>query len=73
MKLIEFELSMEGLSKRSQIFAKLEGILGKDWGDAETVLQGKADQGARLRDRAKQEEELHARYKILERMLSDAS
>lgn len=73
MKLIEFELSMEGLSKRSQVFSKLEGVLGKDWGDAEEVLQGKADQGARLRDRDKQEEELHDRYKTLEKMLSDAS
>lgn len=73
MRLIEMELSMEGLSKRSQVFAKLEEILGKDWGEADELVQGKADFGARLRDRDQQEQSLLDSHENLKKLMTDAS
>lgn len=37
MKLLELELSMEGLSKRTGIFQKIETILTQDWGSLEEI------------------------------------
>lgn len=39
MKLIELELSMDGLSKRSSIFDRIGQILGQDWGELEEIMQ----------------------------------
>lgn len=39
MKLIELELSMDGLSRRSSIFDRLEQILGQDWGTLDEIIQ----------------------------------
>lgn len=43
MKLIELEVSMEGLSRRHGIFEKLESILSKDWGTLERIQEGQAE------------------------------
>lgn len=37
MKLIELEVSMEGLSRRHGIFEKIDSILKKDWGSLEQI------------------------------------
>ncbi|MBI6819572.1 DNA phosphorothioation system sulfurtransferase DndC [Pseudomonas syringae] len=37
MKLIELEVSMEGLSRRHGIFDKIDNILKKDWGSLEQI------------------------------------
>lgn len=73
MKLLEFEISMEGLSKRSQIYARLSAILQKDWGELEEQVRHKSQQGAQLRDREEQEKSLFERYGTLEKMLGNAS
>ncbi len=73
MKLLEFEISMEGLSKRSQIYARLSSILQKDWGQLEEQVRARSEQGAKLRDRDEQEKRLFERYATLEKMISDAS
>jgi len=73
MKLIEMELSMEGLSKRSQVFSKLEEILGKDWGEAAELIQRRAELGARLRDRDQQEQSLLESHENLKKLINDAS
>jgi DNA sulfur modification protein DndC len=39
MKLIELELSMDGLSKRSTIFDRIGQVLGQDWGALEDIIQ----------------------------------
>lgn len=73
MKLIEFEISMDGLSKRSQIFAKLGELLSRDWGDAGPAIDRRIQEGSRIRDRDEQEEKLLDRYRNFERMLADDS
>lgn len=42
MKLIELEVSMEGLSRRNGIFEKLESILSKDWGTLAEIQSSQA-------------------------------
>jgi len=39
MKLIELELSMDGLSKRSFIFDRIGKILSQDWGGLDEIMQ----------------------------------
>jgi DNA sulfur modification protein DndC len=39
MKLIELELSMDGLSKRSSIFDRIGQLLSQDWGALEEIMQ----------------------------------
>jgi len=73
MKLLEFEISMEGLSKRSQIYARLSAILQRDWGELEEQVRHKSEQGVQLRDREEQEKTLFERYATLEKMLGNAS
>ncbi len=43
MKLLEVELSMDGLSRRSGIFDKLESILAQDWGSLEEIRARRDD------------------------------
>ena len=73
MKLIEFEMSMDGLSKRSQVFSKLSELLSRDWGDKGIAIDKRIQEGNRLRDRDEQEAKLHERYSNLDRMLADDS
>lgn len=42
MKLIELEVSVEGLSRRHGIFEKIERILSKDWGSLAEIREGQA-------------------------------
>lgn len=42
MKLIELEVSMEGLSRRHGIFEKIESILSKDWGSLAEIEEDQA-------------------------------
>ena len=39
MKLIELELSMDGLSKRASIFDRIGQILSQDWGSYDEIMQ----------------------------------
>lgn len=73
MKLLEFEISMEGLSKRSQIYSKLSGILQRDWGEIQEQVRKRSEQGTQLRDREEQEKKLFERYSTLEKMIGNAS
>jgi DNA sulfur modification protein DndC len=73
MKLLEFEISMEGLSKRSQIFARLSNILQKDWGELQEQVRTRSEQGTQLRDREEQEQKLFERYATLQKMIADAT
>lgn len=42
MKLIELEISLEGLSRRQGVFAKIGTILKQDWGSLEAIEQKQA-------------------------------
>jgi len=44
MKLLDLEISMEGLSRRSGVQKKVESILKKDWGTLEEIMEKKSDQ-----------------------------
>lgn len=39
MKLIELELSMDGLGRRSGVFSRIENILKQDWGSLEEIQE----------------------------------
>ena len=39
MKLLELELSMDGLGRRSRIFDKIESILSQDWGTLDQITE----------------------------------
>ena len=39
MKLLDLELSLDGLSKRSGIFKKIGGILKQDWDELDSILE----------------------------------
>lgn len=64
MKLIELEVSMEGLSRRQGIFEKIESILSKDWGslaeieDSQSLLQKRHERDIHKFDIEKIEREL---------------
>jgi DNA sulfur modification protein DndC len=73
MKLIELEMSMDGLSKRSQVFIKLGQMLSRDWGDTSLAINRRSQEGSRIRDREEQETKLLERYKNLEKLLTDDS
>jgi DNA sulfur modification protein DndC len=64
MKLIEVELTMSGLSKRTGILDKLESVLNKDWGSLEHINKRKL---AASRENPYEEklEELKKAYEVL--------
>ncbi|MCV4783355.1 DNA phosphorothioation system sulfurtransferase DndC, partial [Escherichia coli] len=75
MKLIELEVSMEGLSRRQGIFDKLGTILKQDWGSLEEIQQQQAALQKR-NDRDIHQEEitrLEAELQVLQRRIVDAS
>jgi DNA sulfur modification protein DndC len=43
MKLLELELSMDGLSRRQGLFNKIESLLKNDWGTLEDIKAAKAE------------------------------
>ena len=66
MKLLELELSMDGLSRRKGLFSKIESLLKNDWGTLEDIQAAKAeathssDLKAKLKQELKGEsEDLH--------------
>ncbi|MCY1369968.1 hypothetical protein D9M69_570360 [compost metagenome] len=43
MKLIELEVSLEGISRRHGVFDKIGNILKQDWGSLESIEQSQMD------------------------------
>jgi len=72
-KLIEFEMSMDGLSKRSQVFQKLNQLLSLDWEATDQAIGRRSAEGVRIRDRDEQEKALQSRYESLAKMLEHDS
>lgn len=75
MKLIELEVSMEGLSRRQGIFEKLGTILKQDWGSLEEIKQQQEDLQKRNERDVHQEEvaKLEAELQTLQRRIADVS
>ena len=73
MKLVELELSMEGLSKRASIFQRIEDILAQDWGNTEDSVARHTARGHELIDRDKEEESLSKTYKAVSELLNHAT
>ena len=73
MKLIELELSLDGLSKRSSIFDRIGQVLQQDWGKLEDIL--KRQKGSnRIRDYLETEEiALKQQYDEFERLKTNAA
>lgn len=57
MKLLELELSMDGLSRRKGLFGKIESLLKNDWGTLEEIHASReqASHSSELKTRLKQE------------------
>ncbi|MBD2792561.1 DNA phosphorothioation system sulfurtransferase DndC [Xenorhabdus szentirmaii] len=74
MKLVELEISMEGLSRRQGIFDKIGTILKQDWGSLEQIEQKQAALQKRNERDIHLEEvmKLEAEIKELQRRLIDA-
>ena len=75
MKLIELEVSMEGLSRRQGIFDKLGTILRQDWGSLEEIKQ-QQEALQKRNDRDIHQEEiakLEAELQVLQRRIADVS
>lgn len=72
MKLIELELSLEGFSKRRNLFPRMESILKQDWEEAAESAGRRALLNKKLRDRDEDEEKLLGRYEALGKLQSDA-
>ncbi|HCN8406375.1 TPA: DNA phosphorothioation system sulfurtransferase DndC, partial [Escherichia coli] len=75
MKLIELEVSMEGLSRRQGIFDKLGTILKQDWGTLEEIEQQQVTLQKRVERDIHQEEltKLETELQVLQRRIVDAS
>lgn len=41
MKLLELELSMDGLSRRQGLFGKIDALLKRDWGNIDEIIKNK--------------------------------
>lgn len=74
MKLIELEISLEGLSKRQGVFDKIGNILKQDWGSLEGIQQKQA--ALQKRNQRDQHQEtidaIEAELKIVQSQLNDA-
>lgn len=66
MKLIELELSMDGLSKRSAIFERIGTILNQDWGSFDETMEKNRASNKKMSHLAEEEEELKQLYTELE-------
>lgn len=74
MKLIELEVSMEGLSRRQGIFDKLGTILKQDWGTLEEIEQQQVTLQKRVeRDIHQENTKLETELQVLQRRIVDAS
>jgi DNA sulfur modification protein DndC len=73
MKLIELELSFEGLARRSKLQEKIEDLISRDWGaDAEAISRQKNRRVA-SRNLEEQEIALHKRYADFGKIIADAT
>lgn len=73
MKLIELELSMDGLSKRSAIFDRIGQILNQDWGTLEEIMK-KHQIGSKKQNYLDEEENaLQAQYVEFEKLKTHAA
>ncbi|UNP87539.1 DNA phosphorothioation system sulfurtransferase DndC [Aeromonas encheleia] len=74
MKLIELEISLEGLSKRQGVFDKIGSILKQDWGSLEGIQQKQA--ALQKRNQRDQHQEtidtIEAELKIVQSQLNNA-
>lgn len=75
MKLIELEVSMEGLSRRQGIFDKLGAILKQDWGSLEEIKQQQEALQKRNERDVHQEEvaSIEAELQMLQRRIAEVS
>ena len=75
MKLIELEVSMEGLSRRQGIFDKLGTILKQDWGSLEEIKQQQEALQKRNERDVHQEEvaSIEAELQMLQRRIAEVS
>lgn len=73
MKLIELELSMDGLSKRSSIFERMGTILSQDWGSLEEIMQKHQVASKKLHHIDNEEKALQAQYIEYEKLKYHAS
>lgn len=72
MKLVEVELSMEGLSKRASIFRRIEDVLAQDW-DTTQAVQRNSDRAEQVIDRDREEAVLKKQYEQILGMLGDVA
>lgn len=74
MKLIELEISLEGLSRRQGVFAKIGTILKQDWGSLEAIEQKQAQlQKRNERDLYQEEvEQIEQSLAALQKQLAQA-
>ncbi|MBU1215700.1 MAG: DNA phosphorothioation system sulfurtransferase DndC [Gammaproteobacteria bacterium] len=73
MKLIELELSMDGLSRRSAIFERISQILGQDWGALDEILKKHQVTEKQQSYLDAEEAELQTQYIQFEKCKSDAA
>jgi DNA sulfur modification protein DndC len=73
MKLIELELSMDGLSKRSTVFDRINQLLNRDWIDINEILEKQQLANKAAFYLEKEEEALKEQYANYERLKSNAN
>jgi DNA sulfur modification protein DndC len=69
MKLLELEMSMEGLARRSEVFQRIGEILRRDWGEVGEAVVRKGGRAIRMQDRDEEEQSLMRAYSNLEKLL----
>lgn len=65
-KLLEIELSLDGLGKRSGIYNKIEQVFNKDWGSLEDALMSTKSENEKISTYDDQEKELNSIYESLQ-------
>jgi DNA sulfur modification protein DndC len=69
MKLLELQMSMEGLARRSEVFQRIGEILRQDWEEVGEAIMRKGDRATRMQDRDQEEQSLMRAYSDLEKLL----
>lgn len=73
MKLIELELSLDGLSKRSAIFDRIGQILNQDWGNLENILADQRITNKKHDSLDNEEQVLKRQHEEYERLKTDVA
>lgn len=73
MKLMELELSMDGLSKRSAIFDRIGQVLGQDWGALDEIMQKHQIVSKKQNYLDEEEKALQAQYIEFEKLKTHAA